>query len=62
MVNRGSELSFFHVRIDIRIDMSIYLRPMTTKFGKHLDIEELTQMRLITQVLVTSSSQYHMRN
>ena len=32
---------------------------MTTKFGKKVNLEELTQIRLIKQVLVTSSHQDH---
>ena len=37
MVDRCDEFSFFqdiHVRIDISIDISISIRPMTIKFGK----------------------------
>ena len=37
MENRGGEFSFFqsiHVKIDMRIDISISVRLMTTKFGK----------------------------
>ena len=37
MVDQDSEFSFFrdfHVGIDIRIDTSISIRPMTIKFGK----------------------------
>ena len=30
---------------------------MTTKFGKQIHLQDLTQMRLIKQVLVTSSRQ-----
>ena len=58
MAGRGGELSFhegIHVRIDIGIDISISMRPMTTKFCKHVHLQELSQMRLIKQVLVTSS-------
>ena len=36
MVDRGGEFSFFlgiRVRIDIRIDIFISMRPMTAKFG-----------------------------
>ena len=32
---------------------------MTTKFGKQIHLQDLTQMRLIKQVLVTSSRQDH---
>ena len=37
MADQGGELSFFQgsrVRIDIRIDISISIRPMITTFGK----------------------------
>ena len=50
MAYRVGELSFFqsiHVGIDDkRIDMSISIRPMTTKFGKQARLQDLTQMRL----------------
>ena len=44
-----------HARIYIRIEISISIRPITTKFGMHvhLELSHLTQMRLIKQVLVT---------
>ena len=35
---------------------------MTTKFGKQICLEELIQMKLIKQVLVTSSRQDHVPN
>ena len=50
MADWGGEFSFFqdiYVRIDIRIDISISIRSMTTKFGKQVHVGELTQMRLI---------------
>ena len=50
MADRGSEFSFFqriHVRIDPRIDIFISIRPMTTIFGKEVDLQQLTQIRLI---------------
>ena len=56
MADRGGEFRFFqgiHVRIDIRIDISISIRHMTTNFGKQVHLQDLTQMRLIKQVLVT---------
>ena len=58
----GGEFRFFldiHVRIDIRIDASISIRSATTKFGQQVYKEELTQMRLNMQVLVTSLCQEH---
>ena len=60
MADGGSEFSFFqciHVRIDLRIDIFISIRPMTTIFGKEVDLEQLTQIRLMKLVLVTSSHQ-----
>ena len=50
MADRGGEFSFLqgiHVRIAIRIDIFIFIRPMTTKFGKQVHLQDLTQMRLI---------------
>ena len=35
---------------------------MTTKYAKQVRLEELTQMRLINQMLVTSSRQDHVTN
>ena len=58
MADRGGEFNFFqgiHVRIDIKIDISISVRPMITKFGKKVRLQDLTQMMLIKQVLVTSN-------
>ena len=63
IADRGGEFSFFqgfHVKLDTRIDISNSVRPMTTKFDKLVNLEKLTQMRLIKQVLVTSSGQYQM--
>ena len=65
MTDRSGEFGFFqgiHVRIDIRIDISISIRPMTTKFGKQVHLQDLTQMRLIKQVLLTSLHQDHVTN
>ena len=56
MADRGGEFSFFrglHVRID-KIDMFVSMRTMTTNFGKQVNLEQLTQMRLINQVLTLS--------
>ena len=58
MVVQGGEFGFFwsiHVRIDIRIEISTSARLMTTKFGKQVHQEELTQRSIIKQVLETSS-------
>ena len=65
MADRGSEFNFFHdihVRIDIRIDITISIRPMTTKFGKQVHLQDLNQMILIKQGLVTSLCQDHVTN
>ena len=65
MAGRGVEFRFLrdnHVRIDIKIDISISIRPMTTKFGKQLHLEELTKIRLIKQVLLMSSRQDYVAN
>ena len=62
MADRGSELGFFqgiHVRADIRIDISVSIRPMTIKFGKQVHLQESTQMKLIKQLLVTSPLYLH---
>ena len=57
MVDLGGKFSFLcgmNVRIDIRIDISISIRPMTTKFNNQVQLETLTQVRLMKQVLKTS--------
>ena len=51
MADRGGEFSFFQ-GIHVRIDISISVRPMITKFAKQVHLQDLAQMRLITQVLV----------
>ena len=64
MVDRGGEFSFFrgiYVRTDILIDISISMKPRTTKSGKQLHLGELTQMKLIKQVLVLSSRKDHVK-
>ena len=63
--DRGGEFRFFpeiYVKIDMGIDISISIRLVTTKCGKQVRLEKLTQLRLIMQVLVTSSRQDYMRN
>ena len=50
MADLGGEFRFFQgilERIDMRIDISVSIRPMTTKFGEQLHLQDLTQMRLI---------------
>ena len=56
MADRGCESSFFQY-IHLRIDIFISVRPKITKFGRQVHLQDLTQMRLIRQVLVTSSHQ-----
>ena len=49
MADRGGEFRFFqgiHIGIDIRTDIFISIRPMTTNFSKQLHLQELTQMKL----------------
>ena len=60
MAYRDSENQLFawnHLRIDTITDISISVRPITTKFGKQAHQEKLIQIRLIKQVLVVSSRQ-----
>ena len=60
MADQGDLFSFFqdtHIKIDIRIDISISVRPMVTKFGKQVHLQNLTQTRVIKQVLVMSPQQ-----
>ena len=55
MVDRGGEFSFFrgvHVRID-RIDVCFH-ENYDHNFGKQVNLEQLTQMRLTNQVLTLS--------
>ena len=58
MADRDGEFSFF-LGIHVRIDISISIRPMSIKFGRQVYLQELTQMRLIMQVLMTPSGQDH---
>ena len=50
------------VTSDIRIDISISIRSMITKFGKKVDLQDLTQMSLMRQVMVTPLRQDHVTN
>ena len=61
MADQECEFSFFK-EIHVRIHISISVRPMITKFGKLVHLQDLTQMRPIKHVLVTSSCQDHMTN
>ena len=65
MAYRGGELSFLkgmHVRIDIRFDIPIFIRPMITEFGKQINLQHLNQMTIIMQMLLTSLCQDHVTN
>ena len=65
MVDQCGEFSFFqgiHVRIDIIIDISIFIRPMITIFDKQVHLQDLTQVRLVKRELVTSLRQDHVKN
>ena len=44
---KSSFLQGIHVRIDTKIDISISIKTITTKFHKQILLEELTQIRLI---------------
>ena len=65
MVDQSGGCNFFqsiHARTDVRNDISNSIRTLTTKFGKHVHQGELTQMRLIKQVVVMLSRQDHITN
>ena len=65
MADRGNEFSFFQsirVKIDIRTDISISIKPMITRLAEQVHLQDFTQMRLIKQVLVTSLRQDHVTN
>ena len=53
---------FIYSRIDITIDISISTRPMTTKLGKKVHLDDLTLLRLIKYVLVALSRSDHVKN
>ena len=46
----------------IRIDISLSIRPVITKFGKQVHLQDFTQLRLIKQVLVMLLRQQYMTN
>ena len=65
MADQGGEFSFFqgiHVKIEGKVDIFISRKSMIPKFGKQVHLSELTQMRLIMQVLKMSASQAHVAN
>ena len=51
-----------HIKIYIKIDVSISIRPTTSRFGKQVHLQDLTEMSLIRHVLVTSLRQDHVKN
>ena len=53
MTDRGGEFSLFQ-GIHVKIDISISIRPIITKFGKRVHLQGLTQMRQMKQVHMTS--------
>ena len=61
MADRRGEFSFFKGS-HVKIDLSISIKLMATKFDKQVHLQELIQIRLTKQMLVTSSSQDHLTN
>ena len=62
-MDRSGDFNFsqtIRARIDIRIDISIFIRTVITKFGKQVHPQNLTQMRLIKKVLLTSLYKDHL--
>ena len=60
MADLGCDFRFFrgiHLKIDVIINISISIGAIFTVFGKQAHLQDLTQMRLINQVLVTSLRQ-----
>ena len=51
-----------YVRTVIGYNIYISISPMTTEFGRQVHLQELTQIRLIKQVLMTSSRQNNVTN
>ena len=65
MADGGGEFSFLrgnHARTDIEIDFSISIGPVTTKFGKQIHLDYLSQIILIKQKLVALLRQDHVTN
>ena len=55
MPDRSGEFSSFqdvHVRTDRKIDISVSIRPMVTKFATQVHLNNLTQMRMIKHVML----------
>ena len=52
----GGELSFFQgifVKIDVRIDISISIRPMTAIFGEQVHLQDSTHISIIRVFMAT---------
>ena len=52
------DLGFFwdtQIQIDIRVDISISVRPMTIEFGTQVHVDESIDLRVISQILMMSS-------
>ena len=65
MMDQGSEFSFPwgpHLKINIRIDICLSIRPTTTRLSNQVHLDELNQMKLIKQVQMTSSHEDHLKN
>ena len=65
MVDRGNEFSFFqviHVRLYTRIEISVSIGPVVIKFGKQVHLQNLTHLKVIKQLIVTSLRQDHPKN
>ena len=43
------------MQIDIRVDISISVRPMTIEFGTQVHLDESIDLRVISQILMMSS-------
>ena len=53
MVDGGNEFSLF-LRLYIRIEISVSIGPVIIKFGKQVDLQNLTHLKAIKQLIVTS--------
>ena len=67
MADRGDEFGFFqgmefHVNTDIRVDISISIRPTITKVVWQVHLQDMTQKSLIKNVLVPPLRQDYVTN
>lgn len=54
----GLDFGFFwdtQIQIDIRVDISISVRPMTIEFGTQVHLDESIDLRVISQIFMMSS-------